>query len=171
MKKLFVMFLAALTLFSLSACGGEVSGNYGYPYKEDAEQGQETQETQEDSDPTEVKTKEDLLLTIDNVEEWMEGNSVSVKVNLRPEWVGKIDFAYYLIRGKVTEVKQMYIDDNQFTFSDLEPGAYRIKYFLRYGNLKAVGTTSIMTVEAEIIESAGEENVESANADGELAET
>ena len=159
MKKLLIMFFTALTLFLLSACGGSVSGNYGYPYK-DAEEQEAAQETQDENAPAKLVTSEDITKTIDNVEQWVEGNSVSIKITLFPEWEGKIQFAYYLRDEQEKEmlVKQGYIDENEYTFSNVEPGEYRIKYFLRYNaDIKKSYYTPTLTVELDDGATAGAE--------------
>ena len=95
-----------------------------------------------------LTTNDNLIWAIERMREWADKDCVSMKIALRPEWEGKIQFAYYLTRGAKTLAKRGYVNESLCVFSNLEPGEYRIKYFLRYGELKKSYLTAPLTVTA-----------------------
>ena len=152
MKRASLLLFCILAAFVLVSCGGN-AGDFtkaNAPEEQDAVQGEDL----ESAEPVEVRTEEDLARLIDHVEQWTDGSDVTVQVYLLPEWEDKIDLAWYLLQNDEPIIKDWYEPETRHTFSGLEPGEYRVKYYLRYEDIIKSFYLNPVTVGATEAESA-----------------
>ena len=150
-------------ILTLSACGGMPGGDDLFDKEAASQETSEQDGSSESGESAEENAKadmitiaepDDLAQVIDRAEQWIDGNDLNVRVYLLPEWEDKIDLAWYLLQDDEPIMKDWYEPETRHTFYGLEPGEYRVKYYLRYEDIIKSFYLNPVTVGATEAESA-----------------
>ena len=76
----------------------------------------------------------------------LSGKNLTVRLKAGHAPQESPEYAYYLYRGNQVVEKTGYSRDTEKTYCDLLPGRYRVKYFVRIGQLKRSFTMGSITV-------------------------
>lgn len=87
-----------------------------------------------------------LKEVVDTTETIVNGNNLTFKVKIKPQYEGKVDFAYYLYCETTIIKKIWYIPESQYTFTDLPKGNYKVQYYLRHNEDKVSFFGNTVTV-------------------------
>ena len=173
-KRLFALLLAVLAIFALASCGGapaERKQSKSVDRDWNAEQEElNAAELQENRKvpPDAIESSNNLMMIIDDVELSLDGNDLTIQVHLLPnlpaDWLKHIRMAWYLMQEQETLITEKYGVEQYHTFPGLEPGQYRIKYYLRYRDgerdIRKSFFTRTITVSGPDEESGSKESVD-----------